>query len=399
MKYMKRRACLLLGFLLLFLLTGCSSTGGVYSNYRDIEELQLAETMGLDFDEKGVTLSISSSNSPKNPSPSVISCHAKSISSAMEKIQNYTARKELFYAHTRYVILGESTAEHALENILDYIERAPQMRMDVILFVLKDAKASDLMTKATNSQYELTKVLSSIERELEMAGNGRVFTCAQVAQSLAGSGSALISAISMTKTEDTVFSTKETTIALPAGYAFFQDGTLLGFLTPKISAGVNILQEKIGRNNFNLTDKNDNPVTIQLNTVEPKFSPVWGSDGTLEAIDVTVEATASVVELTTEANLYNEEYLTELDKRFGKKIKTQIEHVLDASRTYGTDFLELGKKIRLQDPVRFEKMPEEWIDVLPKLQFHLSVKGKVERTYSITDPANMNGGGISNAET
>ena len=397
MKRIQQLSCLLL--LLMLLLTGCSSAGGVYSNYRDIEKLQLVQTIGLDFDDDGVTLSISSGNSPKNPSPTVISCHAPSISSAMDKIQNYTAKEEFFYAHTRYVIIGESTAEKVLEDIIDYIERAPQMRMDIGLFVLKDAKAYDLMKEATNSEYELTEVLASLERELQVVGDGDVFTCAEVAQSLSTSGSALISAISMASTEDKVFSTSDTKIALPAGYAFVKDGTLLGFLNSKVSVGVNVLQEKIGHSYFNLKDRDGNPVTVQLSTASTTFSPVWAGDGSLDSISISVDATASVVELTIDANLYDEAYLTDLDKKLSLSLFDRIHSVLRASQVYGADFLELGKRIRLKDPVHFDKMPTEWKDVLPELTFTLSINGTMNRTFSITDPANLNGGGVSNAET
>ena len=394
---MKQLSCLFLLFMLF--LTGCSSAGDVYSNYRDIENLQLVQTIGLDFDDNGITLSVSSGNFPQNPSPTVISCHAPSISSAMEEIQNYSSKQEFFYAHTRYVVIGESTAEHALENIIDYIERSPQMRMDVCLFILKDAKASDLMTKAINSQYELTEILSSIERNLQLIGDGEIFTCAEIAQSLSTSGSALISAISMATTEDTVFSTEDTEIALSEGYAFVKDGTLLGFLNSKTSVGVNILQGRVGRSYFNLKDQNGNPVTIQLSNASTTLLPIWKSDGSLESVTISVDAAASVVEVTTNADLYNETYLNDLEKKLSLSLLDRIQSVLKASQKYGSDFLELGKQIRLKDPIYFEKMPVEWKDVLPELSFTLSVNGKLNRTYSITDPANMNGGGIGNAET
>lgn len=397
MKHRKTRFFFLL--LSMLLLTGCSSAGGVFSNYRDIEKLQLVQTMGLDFEDDGVTLSISSGNSPENPSPTIISCHAPSISSAMDKIQNYTAKEEFFYAHMQYIIIGASTAEHALENIIDYIERLPQMRVDIRLFILKNGKASDLITTATNSEYELTALLSSMERDLELAGTGDVLTCAEIAQSLSTSNSALVTAISMTTTKDKVFSTSDTEIALSDGYAFFKDGSLLGFLNPKVSVGVNVLLGKPGQSYFNLKDQNGNPVTIQLSTASTKLSPVWASDGTLEALSVSVDATASVVELTTDTNLYNEAYLLDLDQKLSLSLLDRIRSALRASQKYNADFLELGKKIRIKDPVRFEKMPTEWKDMLPELRLTLSVNGTLNRTYSITDPANMNGGGVGNAET
>ena len=393
----KSLLCLLL--CLPLLLTGCTGTGGIYSNYRDIEELLLVETMGLDFDETGVTLSVSSGNAPANPAPSVISCHAASIAAAMEEIQNYTAKEEFFYGHTRYVIVGETTAENALETIMDYIERSPQMRADTGLFILKDAKAADLMRQATNSQYELTKLLSSMEREFDIIGNGRVYTCAEIAQSLATSGSALVSAISISQTKDTVFSTEDTTIALPAGYAFLKEGTLRGFLDTDLAVGVNILQKHTGRTTLNLHDADGNAVTIQLTRADRSIAPVWADDGTLESISVSVDISAAVLELSARDNLYNEAFLSELDRQLSRDLETRIRAVLLASRSHGADFLELGKAIRMQNPVRFATMQKPWREVLPDVPIHLSVKAKLERTYSITDPANTRGGGISNAES
>ena len=58
---MKKFICLICAACL-FLLSGCSG-GSIYTNYREVEQLMVIQTMGFDKDKNGVTLSVSTGNS------------------------------------------------------------------------------------------------------------------------------------------------------------------------------------------------------------------------------------------------------------------------------------------------------------------------------------------------
>lgn len=94
------------------LLAGCSG-GSIYSNYRELEQLMVIQTLGFDRTPGGVRLSASSgsdsagggggseSGAEQSGSASVarLAAEAPSFSLAEEKMQDYSAREDLFCAH------------------------------------------------------------------------------------------------------------------------------------------------------------------------------------------------------------------------------------------------------------------------------------------------------------
>ena len=71
------------------ILTGC---GGVYSNYREVEQLLVIETMGFDYRPGGVELSLASGISP-GKGPVRLTGSGESISAAISR------QKILFMGH------------------------------------------------------------------------------------------------------------------------------------------------------------------------------------------------------------------------------------------------------------------------------------------------------------
>ena len=101
----------------LVLLSGCSG-GSIYTNYREIEQLMVIQTMGFDKSPDGITLSVSTGNSDSGTSSGSTTAHmsasAKTISLAEDRLRDYSASEELFFAHTSYIAIGEACARSSL---------------------------------------------------------------------------------------------------------------------------------------------------------------------------------------------------------------------------------------------------------------------------------------------
>ena len=77
---MKRALCILLVLAMLPSLCAC---GSIYSNYREMEQLLVLQTMGLDTADGGVRLSLASAaNTEKGSSPIRLEVEGVNISSA-----------------------------------------------------------------------------------------------------------------------------------------------------------------------------------------------------------------------------------------------------------------------------------------------------------------------------
>lgn len=225
---MRRKHLLLLLILpVLLCSSGCGSSSSVWANYRQLEQLQLIQTIGIDRDGAGVCLSISTGKPMEGQAPMRMSQAAPSLQIAMNQLQDYTANASLFYAHTRYVVIGQRAAERGIAPYLDFVERDVAMRLSAPLFIVYDATAQQAILNTGGEKTDITENLSALEQDVSRQGNGHAFTCGEIAQGLASAGSALACAVVCVPSEEQ--NAGDETI-LPYGYGILKDGKLAGFL-------------------------------------------------------------------------------------------------------------------------------------------------------------------------
>jgi len=375
------------------LLPGCPDSGSIYSNYRELEHIQLVQTAGIDDLGASIGLSVSTGGGSSVPEHFLLSCEGPGIVKAMERLQSYTAQEELFFAHTRYILLGEDAARGGVESYLDYFERGTQMRTGMAMFVVRGATAKELIVGSNDKSYEITELLSAIERDVKLRGESWPFSCGEVALSLARSGAALVCAVEPVSGDGVIYSTPGVRLAVCAGYGVLRDGRLTAWLDPDAARGVNLLLNRAGIGTFLLDCGEDGLVTVGLDGGGTELRPVWSDDGRLEAIRVTLDYSAGILEMEQKLHELDAEFLDELDRLFCETLGACASAALEASRETGADFLELGRIIQSRDPLKFARMPVPWEELLPALEFEIEAHGRVSRSYDITSPVDAHGGG------
>lgn len=386
---MHRKHLLLLLILpVLLSISGCGSSDSIWANYREIEQLQLIQTIGIDAESGGVRLSISTGKPMEGEKPVRMAQTAPSLQIAMNRLQDYAASAALFYAHTRYVVVGQNAAEAGIAPYLDFVERDADMRLSAPMFIVYDATAEQAVMDTGDDKVDITENLSALELDVSRQGNGHAFTCAEIAQSLAGSGSALACAIICTPSEeedagDTV---------LPFGYAILKDGKLIDFLHGDSVMGVNLLLNFGGHGDILLENAEGGPVTVALDRSKAGISPVWNDDGSLQCLEVTITAHAAITELAQPQRISDAAYLDQLDQALADTIRGWVEEILSQSQALHADFLGIGQQIATQSPNKWAKIRADWPSILPETEFRISVTGLIERTFDLQDSISVTGG-------
>lgn len=387
---MRRKHLLLLLILpVLLCSSGCGSSSLVWANYRQLEQLQLTQTIGIDRDGAGVCLSISTGKPMEGEAPMRMSQAAPSLQLAMNRLQNYTANASLFYAHTRYVVIGQSAAETGIAPYLDFVERDVAMRLSAPLFIVYDATAQHAILNTGGEKTDITENLSALEQDVSRQGNGHAFTCGEIAQGLASAGSALACAVVCVPSKEQ--NAGDETI-LPYGYGILKDGKLAGFLPGELAIGVNVLLNLGGHGDVLLQDAQGAAVTVALDTTKAGFTPVWNDDGSLQCVEVSVTARAAITELSEPQEITNPAYLDQLDQALADTLRGWIEAILSQSQTLQADFLGIGQQIATQSPNKWTKIRPDWNRILPETAFRISVTGLVERTFDLQDSIGVTGG-------
>lgn len=205
---------LLLLFVLSPLLSGC---GSVWAEAVPIDALAQVETVGLDPNDAGVALSVCVS------SPELRETAAgASIRFAMDAMAQQTGSAALFYAHTKYLLLG---AGADIPAALDFVARSSDMRMRTPVLLLKNASAAEAI-QLGEGETNVTQMLTALQE----GAPHRIFTCGEVLRRLSASGCGMIAAAELR--DDTLRN---------AGYGILKNGVCVGWVAPEDAAAVDLL--------------------------------------------------------------------------------------------------------------------------------------------------------------
>ena len=351
--------------------------GGLRGSCREVEELLVIETMGLDKAPGGVALSLAAAGDSEGR-VARMEADGISISAAMERIRSHAYEEELFFPHIGRVLLGEGLAEDGIESVLAYICRAPELRLDMPLFVVRGGEAADAVMSVGSGDKGICDVMRIIEQDLKRRGSGGVTTAAAVMRDTASCGSSLICALELgqaSETDDAPDAEKSETEArsvAPLGYAVLREGRLCRYLTAEQAIAVGLLINKPGKANIDLRDRHGESAVLELNGGGCRIRPVWEGE-TLRGVDIACQARASLLERGGRGALNETEDLDYLTARLESKLANYLSAALQASKELKADYLCLAETLERADPAAWRSLDRDFIDLLPELELQITV--------------------------
>lgn len=402
---MKKLLSLLLALALAPGLAGC---GSIYSNYREVEQILAVQTMGLDSRDGGLRLSLAAPSTTRaDGKPVCLSGSGQSISSAIERVRNYSSEEDLFCAHINHVVLGESLAKQGIGDTLTYLCRSSEMRIDTPLYVVRQGQAEELLAGVVAGGTGICEVLDAVKSNADERGDSMVFTAAQVARGLARNGSALICALKYADSdeltpasggdiqqEDSSASGPQTEAANSSGgvgktaavdgYAILRNGKLCGYLSREEAIGANFLLNLVGVSDLTVQDREGETLTLEISQGGTELVPVWDEkDGSLKGIDIYARVSASVREAGEGSG--SQEKTDAITGLLEAAVSERIRSALQSSKRFQADFLGLADQVELADPVRFRAMEASFPEQLPGLEFRISVSGELSHINNLKD--------------
>ena len=376
-----KKAFSLLIIIMLSVLSGCS--GSIYAQYRELEQMRIIQIMGIDYDDSGVQLSLASSGGKNSQdAPAALSASASSISTALQRIRNFSCEEDLFCAHVGHILIGEEAARKGMENILSYICHSSEIRVDLPVYVMTNASARETMDSVGNSKKGISEVLQSVQAALSDRGESHIFTAAEIIRNIERNGSALVCALEHAAASE---ADTESTAAV-YGYGVIKDYSLVQLIDRENAVGANFLMNKVGISDLMVRDLNGNAVTLEIDSGSSKLSPVWSADGHLTGLDIQAKVSAAVLEISgkggdLDSPRYEDQLIAELEAAVSKRISS----VLQLSKRLSADFMNLGSQVELCDPTKYRQTVSDFSYLLPTLEMRISVQGQLSHTYDVKD--------------
>lgn len=414
---MKRFLSLLIIICALPALSGC---GSIYSNYREIQQLMVVQTMGIDREKGGVQVSMAAAAEASGGGPRRMSAQGSTVTAAIDRAYKLSYEEEIFFSHVNHLLVGEAAAEEGLDTFLDYVSQSPTMRIDIPLYIVRGGTANQAVMEVGDSSKGISEVMQTVHESFASRSNSRVFTVADTINSLLRYGSALVCAVECVPSSESVSPGKSASaqqggeqnaqqgeeqnpqqeegqnaqdmtqgetplMAVPAGYAVIRDGKLCKFIEPEEAAAVGLLTGSLPITDITVTDRNGKDASLELNQGSAEITPVWGGKGQLKGLNIQAQVSASVLETDNWQQGSSNEYINHLTAQLESAVSQRLSSLLRTSMKLKADFLGLAGQVERKSPENYRLMSQRFSDLLPGLELQITVSGQLSHTNDMKE--------------
>ncbi len=409
---MKRYISFLIIISSLLSLTGC---GGIHTNFREIQQLLVIQTMGLDREEGSVRISMAAAAEASGAAPRRMSALGGTVSAAIHRAYQLSYEESIFFSHVNHILVGQEAAED-MGPFLDYLCQSPELRIDIPLYVVQEGTANQAVMEVGDGNRGISEVMQAVRESFATASDSKVFTVADTISSLERYGSALVCAIrcqpgsessgpqelggsqdgAKAKEEEQQSSepaagegqgsgAEGSTMAGIAGYAVIREGQLCKYLEPELAVAVGLMTGTVPISFIGVEDMDGRPCSLEVYQGSARLSPLWGGPGELIGLDIQAEVTASVMESGSSEAAGAEEYVNHLTGRLESAVSEQLSALLQSSMQLKADFLGLAGRVERSSPENYRLMEQDFAEVLPSLELQISVSGRLSHTNDMKE--------------
>ena len=422
---MKRFLSLLIIICALPALSGC---GSIYSNYREIQQLMVIQTMGIDREKGGVQVSMAAAAEASGGGPRRMSAQGSTVTAAIDRACKLSYEEEIFFSHGNHLLVGEAAAEEGLDTFLDYVSQSPTMRIDIPLYIVRGGTANQAVMEVGDSSKGISEVMQTVHESFASPSDSQVFTVADTINSLLRYGSALVCAVECVPSSESVSPGKAESeqqssgqsaqggegqsaqqgeeqkpqavegqnsqdktqgenplMAVPAGYAVIRDGKLCKFIEPEEAAAVGLLTGRLPITGITVTDRNGKNATLELNQGSADIVPIWGGKGQLKGLNIQAQVIASVLETDNWQQSSSNEYINHLTAQLESAISQRLSSLLRTSMKLKADFLGLAGQVERKSPENYRLMSQRFSELLPGLELQITVSGQLSHTNDMKE--------------
>ena len=376
-------------------LSGC---GSIYSNYREVEQLLVIETMGFDLLPGGVRLTLASGiGSGALQGPIKLSGTGATISAAMDQARNYSFEDELFCSQTNSILIGEDAAREGMEEYLSYICQSPILRTDVPVFIIRGGSAYESIMESGDSQHGVSEILKGVTEYLETRGGSHIFKAAQISRDSLRHGSALCCTLEYSESAEPPSEGSQNgqsgseggegaayTLAV-SGFGILKDDRLVEYIDKETAIGVSFLINKVGISSVQLKDAMGRDIVLEISGGSSQIKPRWSKDGELLGLDIALDVQATVTQMNDDADLSRDSYTRQLTEALEEHVAELCGQVLRQSARLEADFLALGSQVERHSPLLFRHMNKSFSEALSGLEFRIAAEARLSHTNDMKE--------------
>jgi spore germination protein KC len=355
------------------LLTGCTP-------YKEIKELSIVQSMGVDGSSKGgYRLSFqvlktkesaggggsSSDKSGGSGGAQLFVSSGETLFDAMRNTTLQTGRK-LYFSNNQVYIFGESACRDNIETIMDFMQRVPQIKPQTCVYMTR-GEAQQVITSSNNGNPLEGKDIADISDGYFNTSKTVQIKLFDVFKAIADDEDIILPVI--TSTTDA----KDTQILRMDGAGVFSRNRLAGYLTPSQVRGYLWVVGKADGGIIVIRPADGQKLSMEVVAQQSKITPCLDEKGRLAVrVEISVHTNIQEIEGNYQITLGSKKQLTDLER---KVVTQEAQAALNqALRVYKADIFNFSEKIYGRYPEKWQEAMKNRDTFLTSLPVYLSVE-------------------------
>ncbi|GAA0181662.1 Ger(x)C family spore germination protein [Clostridium sediminicola] len=393
---MKKILILLLISIFLILCVGCRTVK------KDIEKLAMVMSTGYDYvsnDQYMITIQVlkttkqqtsgtleGGGEQPSIPSDVVIyTSIGNTINEAFDNLTT-TLGEEPYFAHNKFIIIGEKLASNGIALVVDSDLRGNEMRPNTPVLVAKGTAYDIIKTLTPNNTIPSIEIENIIKLQSEKSLS-TMTNLKQLYNGLANKTSSISTGVIYLEKANDIAHRGE--IFRIEGTAIFQEDKLIGFLNKEETKGLSWVKGNVQTGDIVITspDNKDDIITLKILSSKSKIKPIINDNHYL--IEIIINEQSDIVGMTGKYDpMKNYKLLDTLAEVQNETIKKQIELTIEkAQKKYKVDFFDFGEIIHRKYPETWNIIKDDWDKLFPYIIVKIKVDSTLKRPGSISKPA------------
>jgi spore germination protein KC len=374
---------------LVSMLTGCL-------NGRELNELAIVTGIGMDkvpdSDEYRVTFQVvnpsatatSTGSSTSDSTVFTYSSVDRTIFGALRKTSKKASR-QLFFAHTQLVVIGEELARSGLETIFDIFERAHELRLTSSVLVARDTDAgSVLKVLIPVEKLPAVGLAKKTRNTAKLWGESRNVNVFEVINTVMGEGDLSISGVRITgetkegMNKSNLEQSEVKSLVLMSGLGFFEDGKLKGWVEGAEARGALWIQNKIKETSININTEENKAVAINLILSKTKIKADVQQG--VPVLHVSIKEEGNVIETQGYVDLSKREEIMKLETKLEEKTEAEVIEAFEAAKRLNCDVFRFADELKRTHPKEWEKVGKNWDKLFAQAKLDVQVEAYILST-------------------
>lgn len=359
------------------LLTGCSGQGWLpYA--REMGDMALVRTMGVDGTDRAVELTVSTGSrgggvgADRQPAL-VLSADGPSISAAGQTIQGL-GDTFIYYGYVDQLLLGEELAVRGVNGVLDHLGRDAELGLGVQVWVVRGGTARQALQSAGDAGVPAR--LEQLQTDGEMGAANIPRTAGELMTALAQGGSTYLPALKLLPAREGDGGEGGEYTLICGGYAVVRQGRLVCFVDGEAALGVELMEERVFGRVADVVLSDGTGVALRVDGVRVDCRPVFRGEE-LTGLTISCRLTGQVTQA---GRPLTREDMVRLERKLERLEGERMAAALGLSQYWDADFLGLKSRAAMAQPSRSGAIEAQWDAVFRALEITVEMEARVEQS-------------------